>query len=346
MHIRPGVQVLWCGPTTVQVGADERWAVRLTDLSADAAGALRSLPRGAEVAALRALLEQEHVDPAEADTIVEHLLAAHLVVGAPDRAQQPDEAVWSLLSADGAGDRVVGARRLRRVRVVGLGRLGLQVAAGLAGAGVGVVELDDRRPVTREDVGTGYTVGDIGLVRALTAARHLHGLVPTVRAVPLNEPGRGCEAASTCDVVVLVEHGAPDPVRHQSLMAQDVTHLSVVVREASVLVGPMVEPGRTACLHCVDLHRTDMDDHWPLLAAQLVAAPDLPEESVLACSSGALAAAQVLAQIDGRPVHVHDGALEVRLPEVVPRTLSWERHDGCGCTAPVHATAREAALLP
>lgn len=35
------------------------------------------------------------------------------------------------------------------------------------------------------------------------------------------------------------------------------------------LVGPLVIPGRTSCLQCADLHRTDRDAAWPAVATQL-----------------------------------------------------------------------------
>src|SRR5690606_22637593 len=54
LRLRPGLTVLWRSPTHVQIGTDPRWAVTLTDLSPSAARALRSLPSGADVRALRA----------------------------------------------------------------------------------------------------------------------------------------------------------------------------------------------------------------------------------------------------------------------------------------------------
>ncbi|MGJ0223707.1 hypothetical protein ACQUZK_09930, partial [Streptococcus pyogenes] len=86
-----------------------------------------------------------------------------------------------------------------------------------------------------------------------------------------------------------------------------------------VLVGPLVRPGVTACLRCLDLERSGRDPCWPTLAAQLTRTTPVAEETTLAATSSALAAAQALAHLDGRPVAVEDAALVVALPDAVPR---------------------------
>ncbi|MBX9246777.1 hypothetical protein ICW40_18460 [Actinotalea ferrariae] len=62
--------------------------------------------------------------------------------------------------------------------------------------------------------------------------------------------------------------------------------------------------------------------------------PPGPEETTLAATAGALAAAQALAHLDGRPVTVEGAALVVALPDAVPRTVTWEEHPECGCVGP------------
>jgi bacteriocin biosynthesis cyclodehydratase domain-containing protein len=192
---------------------------------------------------------------------------------------------------------------------------------------VGTVLLDDPAPVTSRDLGVGgLTARDVGSGRAAAAARLLRDVAPDVRT----SAGPGTRP----DVVVTVEHGVADAARSRLLMAAEVPHLSVVVREADVLVGPFVRPGTSACLRCLDLHRTDADPGWPVVAAQLAAAPELrrpAEESVLAAVGGALAAGQVLAQLDGRRPATLGACLEIALPDVVPRRREWAVHPECGC---------------
>ncbi|WP_127783658.1 TOMM precursor leader peptide-binding protein [Rhodococcus sp. X156] len=73
----------------------------------------------------------------------------------------------------------------------------------------------------------------------------------------------------TAGVVVLADTLVADPCLAAELVQAQVAHLSVRLRDGRGLVGPLVLPGRTSCLRCADLHRTDRDQHWPALAAQL-----------------------------------------------------------------------------
>lgn len=329
MRLRGGLAVLWHGATQVRIGTDPRWAVTLADLSPAAARALRTAPMGADERTLRRGFEGEHVPQSEVDAVLGHLRSAHLLVDGASN-DSPDTTAWGLVRADGDGAAVLERRARARVRVCGLGRLGAGLALTLAKAGVGRIELDDDVPVTVHDAGwAGLGPTDVGVSRAVAVGRAVREAAPRVRTA---WPGIG-----RVDLVVLVEHGTADPLRYRPLLAAGVAHLSVVIREASVLIGPLVVPGTTACLRCVDLHRADLDADWPAVAAQLAVgagSPSRGEETTLASVAAALAAAQVIAQVDGRPSTVRDAALEVALPDVLPRRLSWAPHPRCGCTAP------------
>lgn len=316
--------MLWQGPTRVRIGMDPRWSVVLEDLSPSAARALATLPRGADdERSVRAAMRRESVPPDEAAAVLAHLRdALHLVPArTPD---SPDTTAWGLLAADGDGPAVLERRRAAAVRVCGLGRLGAAVATTLAAAGVGRIELVDDAPVTRHDVGpSGARLPDVGSPRVSAVARALHDVAPGVQTPP---------AGGAVDLVVLVEQHVTDPAAHRPLVTDAVAHLSVVAREASVLVGPLVRPGVTPCLRCLDLHRTDADPDWPALAAQLACRAGDAVESVLAAVAGPLAAAQALAFLDGRTATVEGATLEVPLPDAVPRLARWATHPACGCT--------------
>lgn len=349
MRLRSGLPILWRDATQVQVGTDPRWAVVLTDLSPAASRALCAAPPGADVEALRSILLAEGTDTDEARAVLDQLRAARLLVDAPAHRNAPDVATWSLLAADGDGAAVLAHRAEAVVRFEGLGRIGAATAGLVATAGVGTVELRDPTVVRPGDVGLGgISVRDVGTVRAGAVARALHDAAPRVRTVTLPVPA-GADAEqqrSGPALTVLVDHGVADPIRHDRLTRTDQAHLSVVVREASVLVGPLVLPGSTACLHCLDLHRTDLDPLWPQIATQ-VSARGLPRsiagfdgagpvgpETSAAAAAAALAAAAVLAYVDGRPTEVTGASLEVRLPGVTVRRREWPAHPECGCHLP------------
>jgi len=325
MRLRDRLPVLWQEPTQVRIGTDPRWSVVLADLSPGAVRGLLGAPPGVSDRALRAALGREGVTRDEADAVVAQLATAHLLVPESARGSSDDAPVLGLLESDGSAVAVLERRAAARVRVCGLGRLGATLTTALAAAGIGHLDLDDAGPVTRAEVGgTGYTPADVGRPRGAALATVVQRASEGAHARPV--------AGGVADLVVLVEHHVADPTRHRPLVTDGAPHLSVVLREASVLVGPLVEPGRSACLRCVDLHRTDRDPHWPTIAAQLAVLRPAAEESMLAAVAGTLAAAQVIARVDGRASPVTDGAFEVRLPDLVPRLISWAPHPDCGCT--------------
>lgn len=75
--------------------------------------------------------------------------------------------------------------------------------------------------------------------------------------------------------VVLV-HGAASAQQLARYLRDDLTHLPVAFEPGGTIVGPLVIPGRTACLACRDAHERDRDAAWPSMHAQLVAATSTP----------------------------------------------------------------------
>jgi len=150
--------------------------------------------------------------------------------------------------------------------------------------------------------------------------------------------GRGWPPSSRPDLVVLVG-------RHRAAVADHLTkagiaHLAISAVEAIGIVGPLVLPGRTACLRCLDYARAAMDPAWPLILAQLDRRrPDPPAcDAVLSAAVAAHAAAQVLTAIDVAPVAsaAAGGTLELVLPDWRWRRRSWSRHPACLCAG--HST--------
>lgn len=344
MRLRPGLRVLRRGPSEVQVGADPRWAVRLVDLRAGEADLLLELDHGGDLDVLAREASRHGVTAARAGELADALRSARVACDGARRNGPPlrpgagaEVEAWTLLRDDGDGAAQVRARASRSVGVVGLGRTGLGAALTLAASGVGTILLDDDTWVTSLDVGaSGYRVGDVGGPRVAAAARALRDIAPEVEvSLP---PGQ------RPDVILHVERGAADPATGVALVASGAAHLSVVLREADACVGPFVVPGSGPCLRCLDLHRTDLDDAWPTVAAQLVTAPPLGgtprrgtlptgEPGVLAGVCAALAAAEVLAHLDGRTPRTRGTTIEIAMPDVLPQTRRWEVHPHCGCTS-------------
>ncbi|WP_435738903.1 ThiF family adenylyltransferase [Cellulosimicrobium sp. PMB13] len=328
--------VLRRAPGELQFGTDPRWAVRFVGLDAAEESWIQALTSGT----VRTRTGAPGLPTARRQALLRLLDDARLLVPPPSRTAvspapgggEAEVGVLGALLPDGDAHRVLAGRAGAEVAVVGLGRLGATLAATLATAGVGTVTLHDASPVLLTDVGLGgYRMRDVGARRDAALSRILGEISPDVRT--RGGPSSGApDGSGAPDLVVVVEHRAADPGRVRELVGDGVAHLSVVVREADVLVGPFVRPGLDPCLRCVDLHRTEIDPCWPQVAQQLrdVAAPE-HEESVVAAVAASVAAGQVLTFVDGAVPRTAAACVEIRAPDAMPRLRETSRHPLCGC---------------
>ncbi|WP_197288638.1 TOMM precursor leader peptide-binding protein [Nocardia sp. NRRL S-836] len=148
----------------------------------------------------------------------------------------------------------------------------------------------------------------------------------------------GVRLAHQADLVVLAATLVPDPSVVSGLMAARTPHMAVRVREGVGIVGPLVLPGRTSCLNCADLHRTDHDPAWPDIAAQLVAKP-ASSDVLFASGTAALAVVQALESLRyvrgaaQAPPPVLNATVELDLVTGVAEKRSWYPHPDCQCSA-------------
>jgi hypothetical protein len=159
------------------------------------------------------------------------------------------------------------------------------------------------------------------------------------------------------DLVILTGPVLPDLTG--GLMRDRVPHLAVWAGEAIGIVGPLVRPGRSACLRCVDLRKAEGDPQWPKILAQATFARVRPQacDTVLAAMTATLTSAQALALIDrGQGVHgagpppdvpvTVNGTLEVVLPDWRWRRRTWLPHPACACGAADAHLRRACAAAP
>jgi bacteriocin biosynthesis cyclodehydratase domain-containing protein len=166
---------------------------------------------------------------------------------------------------------------------------------------------------------------------AAAAAMTAAGVGVVSRQAP---PGSGHPGQAGPDLHVIVRTAAVDVCEADALVAGDLAHLAVVVAGDRLVVGPLVLPGRSPCLRCLDLHRTDRDPAWPKVAAQLTrpAAVRTPVETASATMAAGLVALQALAHLDGQVVPASVGrTLEVVLPDGLLERRRWSAHPSCGC---------------
>lgn len=349
MHVqlRPGLRCVWRGPQTLQIGLTPGRAAVLDGVTPDDALLIDALhtagvdlaeldagniPPGAERG--RELLRLLHREGVLLTSRTGRAALARL--GEAREALASDAAAWAL-AAPGGGDGwdVVAARTDAVVVVQGHGRTASAVSACLAAAGVDV-QVTTQGLVRPEEVSPmGPRRREVGKPRAQVA----RAAVDRLRRIPRPDQAGDPRGA---DVVVLVDHLVADAIAADAFHASRTPHLSVVIRETDIVVGPLVRPGRAPCLHCLDLHRSDRDPKWAHVLAQLLAggrnglvtAQALPEDAALSAIAGSLAALQVLAEIDARPTPAALGAtLEVELPDGLVCHRPWPGHPSCGCAA-------------
>lgn len=166
------------------------------------------------------------------------------------------------------------------------------------------------------------------LTNAMSAAMERAGAVVSVRPWANETIARdAADAARHSATVLAIAAHRLDPRRAGALLREDARHLPLVFDGAGAIVGPLVEPGVTGCLACVDAHASDRDGAWPLVAAQLLGrrAPELDQD--LLVEAVRVAVRMVSARGEGatRPsVRLRADSLERRWRQHPP-------HEECRC---------------
>jgi hypothetical protein len=320
--LKPGLLAVWRNRDTVQIGIDPRRAIALTGMRG-AAVLLSLLDGSRDLAQILAAARELGISAEAADRVITLLAAGGALHDFPVGAYRamphglrtrlaPEVATAALAHGDGDGGARILARRLGAcIRVEGMSRVGLCVASLLTASGIGMVISTGRPPYA----GTGP------------------GPLPPAGGAPLDSTVVPAGRTRRPDLVIL-----SDIYRRElsEVLKQDnVPHLAAAASEAIGVVGPLVLPGGSACLRCLDLTRAERDPAWPLILAQLTGGGADPPacDTVLAAAVAAQATAQALAFID-RPASasaVINGTLELVLPDWRWRRRTWQPHHRCDC---------------
>ena len=94
-------------------------------------------------------------------------------------------------------------------------------------------------------------------------------------------------SGANVDFVIVVSHFVVSPIDIQPWLGRDINHCAIIFGETSVRIGPLVVPGKSACVRCVELTHVDNDSTWPAVAPQVwrrSAAADSPALAVHAAA--------------------------------------------------------------
>ncbi|MCW2784496.1 MAG: hypothetical protein JWP74_1013 [Marmoricola sp.] len=138
------------------------------------------------------------------------------------------------------------------------------------------------------------------------------------------------------DIVLLLALGETDRDRTDPWTSAGVPHLPVRAIGAEVVLGPLVVPGRTACLRCVDAHRIGQD---PGLRRALTLHLDAvrhdgvatPRDSALAALATAWAVRDLVSLAEGRQPSTWSTTLTFGADLSEVDRTTWPRHPDCGC---------------
>jgi bacteriocin biosynthesis cyclodehydratase domain-containing protein len=314
--LKAGLLPVWRDRETVQIGIDSRRAVALTGMS--------------RAAVVLGLLDGSR----DRDQVIEAAIAE----GIPERVT---DQILTLLAAGGALDdfptAAMSALPHDRRQRMGAELAAASLARGHSDAGAAALV---RRDAARVQI---YGPGRIaaGITDILeTSGLGRVSVCDLVRpARPGAGPARVSDRPGTAgpgprpDLAILV--GYQDPELAGRLIRAGIPHLAVTAEEAIGVIGPLVRPGRTACLRCVDLTRTALAPAWPLILAQLVRRTASPSacDAALTAAVAAQASAQALAFVDRAPTPspAENGTLELVLPAWQWRRRTWPRHPACAC---------------
>jgi hypothetical protein len=216
------------------------------------------------------------------------------------------------------------------------------VMADLPGLHQALTRLDRRPPAELRDVvdrlvSDGWVV-DAARPEARGQGRVRPSIAVAADATVADRVVRACATAGLtraedAPTRLLVTVGEPRRSVSDALVRDDISHLWLAVLPGAVRLGPFVDPGRTACLRCVDAHLGDLDPRRATVLHQLEDLPSAPESDPdpnLVQLAVAWAVRDVVRGLDGSRPALRSATVTVTEDlDVIRRDRL--RHPHCGC---------------
>ena len=242
---------------------------------------------------------------------------------------QSDRALGLLTSAGLLGDRpsaaAPGILSGRRVRLIGAGPVGHQVARLLVASGIGELHIYDDNPPELDLYPNAGVLGTRSESLRAAFADRSSGAVTSLSHWSRPE-------GSAIDLTIVAADGPEtDRAITDHLVRLDRPHLVIRSLGNGACVGPLVLAGRTSCLRCHDLTRRDADRQWPTVLEQLSRVRlEMPE--AVAAWAAAYASSQALAFLNGAAPELAGATAELLAPDFTSRLRFWPAHPNCGCS--------------
>ena len=346
-RINPNQQPLWRNPFEMQLGTGAD-SVVLGKLSAAQERLIAALYRGIADQQLDIVSQQLGLSKQDTDEVIEQVGPLLLAEPRKPSSSKSKTALSSefvagafaeiiraslLIGAD--GETVLLSRGERTVHLEELTRTGLLIAQGLAAAGVGNLISHDEQKVD------GLSLGPTGYPTQLQGHPRIDALRSVLAASPNNcqiTTGKKMteKQLQKIDCAVLIVQQVIEPKRYSTWLNRDVPHIVVTFDAQEVSISPMILPGQTACLFCLEIQRTQQNAQWPVIASQLISSNKKFDDSASQLFAAGIVIQKILSRLDkvsGFEVasENHTGyRLNLKSGEVVE--FRWPKQSGCQCS--------------
>lgn len=179
-----------------------------------------------------------------------------------------------------------------RIFIEELGRPGLVLAKALAASEIGVLlTLDQVRVGEADCLPLGHPKSAIGLPRATSAKQQLD-------TTELQFHSRMSRSMEALTAAVIISSDIVSPHSYQPWMARDVPHLAICFDESGVEISPLIFPGSTPCIGCIEKARFESDPNWRTIAPQLLALESSNQDAAMILFATGVATNLLLNLID------------------------------------------------
>jgi len=342
-RINPNHQALWRNPFEMQLGLGQSQVV-LKKLTPAQERLIAALYRGIADQQLPAITKELGLSKADSDSVLEQvgpiMLAENPKLKSKVELTQDfvagafAEIIRASLLHAVDGEAVLIGRAGRSIHIEDISRTGLAIAQGLAAAGVGHLISHDEQQVQRADLGPiAYPSQLLGrpridALRTMLAASPNKAVVSTGKKILEKQ-------LQKIDCAVLIVQQAIEPRRYSHWANRDVPHIAVSFDTEFASVSPMIIPGQTACLFCLENMRTDQDSNWPVLASQLIGSQKKFDDAASQLFAAGVVIQKILARIDKvagfeqSEENLSGYRMNSKTGEITE--FVWPKHKACSC---------------
>lgn len=342
-RINPNHQALWRNPFEMQLGLGENQVV-LKKLTPAQERLIAALYRGIADQQLPTITKQLGLSKEESESVLQQVepimlaenpkLKSKVELSPEFIAGAFSEIIRASLLHAVDGEAVLIGRAGRSIHIEDFSRTGLSIAQGLAAAGVGHLISHDEQQVLPADLGpTGYPTQLLGrprvdALRTMLAASPNKAMVSTGKKLLEKQ-------LQKIDCAVLIVQQAIEPRRYSHWVNRDVPHIAVSFDTEFASISPMIIPGQTACLFCLDSMRAKQDKNWPVLASQLIASQKKFDDTASQLFTAGVVIQKILARVDKiagfelSEENLSGYRMNLKSGEITE--FIWPKHPACGC---------------